>query len=79
MNYIDIRVIALTEEDVINFLDLCKVIQDAGDRGAGKIITVHCDGDGSGVPSFMVKQGEEFEKLVPGEGARYVNAIYLGE
>lgn len=79
MKYIDIRVVALTEEDVNSFIDLCRVIQDAGQRGAGKVITVHCDGDGSGVPYFMVHQNEQWYRLVPGEQAKDVDKIYLGE
>lgn len=53
MKYIDIRVSALSEEDLVSFIRLCGIIQGAGEKGEGREFKIFVDGDGSGTFKFQ--------------------------
>jgi len=46
--YIDLRITAISDEDLKDFLIALRKIQWCGDVGASRTIPLHIDGDGSG-------------------------------
>jgi len=46
--YIDLRVTAISDEDLKDFLIALRKIQWCGDVGASRTLPIHIDGDGSG-------------------------------
>ncbi len=74
MRYIDIRVIAPSDSDILDFIALCSAIQYAGDTGSNITFTVTVDGDGSGKLSFKNLAGGSIPSMIPNN-----NKIYIGE
>ena len=59
MKYADIRVSALTDDDIFSFLQLLSAIQHLGAIGSSQELKIIVDGDGSGVPSFdIIEEGK---------------------
>lgn len=56
--FIDIRVTALSDEDLVDFYKLLSKIQYCGDIGANRKIPIQVDGDGSGQYSFELHTKE---------------------
>lgn len=46
--YIDLRITAISDEDLKDFLIALRKIQWCGDAGASRTLPLHIDGDGSG-------------------------------
>lgn len=56
--YIDLRVTAISEEDLKDFLIALRKIQYCGDVGANRMIPIRVDGDGSGQIDVEIHKGE---------------------
>lgn len=52
--YLDIRVTALSDEDLNDFLILLRKINECGIQGMNRTIEVQVDGDGSGQYDFNI-------------------------
>jgi hypothetical protein len=76
MIYTNIKVIALTDTDLKDFLILLTVIQFLGEAGANREIKLRVDGDGSGRYKFEI-DGEPLR--VPPLNSNDLPGIYLGE
>lgn len=91
--YIDIRVSALSEEDIKDFLVALRKIQYCGEVGMNRLLPLQIDGDGSGNYQFEVftepvdKKSEKLsdiinldaEKLKKVEDGEDFDAHFLGE
>lgn len=63
--YIDIRVTALSETDLKDFLIMLRKIQWCGHVGTNRILPVVIDGDGSGQYDFnLIKEGQEIKNII---------------
>lgn len=63
MKYIDIRVTAQTDDDLVSFLQLLSAIQHLGVIGSSEELKVIVDGDGSGSPSFDIIENNKTKTL----------------
>ena len=73
--YIDIRITAISDDDLLDFIALCMAIQYAGDKGSNETFTVVVDGDGSGRLSFKdISRNKDIPSMLPEN-----NKIYIGE
>lgn len=73
LKYLDIRVCAQNDSDMLSFLKLCGIIQGAGEAGHGTKIDVFVDGDGSGRYNFTIDN-----KKIPSLPERD-KTLWLGE
>lgn len=62
--YADIRVTALCDEDMNDFLFLLRKIRECSLRGMSRTIEVNVDGDGSGQYSFTVLNPEGEDRAI---------------
>lgn len=62
--YLDIRVTALSDEDIKDFLVLLRMISECGKRGMSRTINVHVDGDGSGNYEFDIIKGANVDHII---------------
>lgn len=88
MKYIDIRVTALSDEDIKDFLVLLRKISICGNQGMNRTIEATVDGDGSGNYNFKLLDSDtdiddlinldenELERVANNDG---VFKVYLGE
>jgi len=79
--YVDIRVVG-GEEELLEFADLCKIIQRLGRVGSNRDITITVDGDGSGRLSFYgIENGKftEFNSEKIDVDDKDLMHVYIGE
>lgn len=81
MVYTDIRVTALSNDDMQEFFRLLQVIQQLGIEGANRKIEIHVDGDGSGSYSFSFLENDKKKQfpMIDNFDAENIKPIYLGE
>lgn len=56
--FIDLRITAISDEDLKDFLIALKKIQYCGDVGANRLLPIRIDGDGSGVIDIEIHTKE---------------------
>lgn len=62
--YLDIRVTAISDEDLKDFLIMLRKIQWCGESGASREIPICVDGDGSGSYNFhLIENGKKIKNL----------------
>lgn len=74
--YINLKVIAMSETELSEFLGLCSVIQYLGEAGANREVKLRIDGDGSARFKFFVN---DEELTTPNLDANNLPSIYIGE
>jgi phage-related protein len=56
--YIDLRITAISDEDLNDFLIALRKIQYCGDIGANRLLPIRIDGDGSGQIDVEIHESE---------------------
>ena len=56
--YIDLRITAISDEDLKDFLIALRKIQYCGDIGANRLLPIRVDGDGSGQIDVEIYESE---------------------